>query len=110
MSDLLVVRGIKPAEARPLLGAWAAAQKWVKSAELRDAWEPQELEINGRNAVAFMRGKHKDDLAGLVRFLQEHGGQVVHMMLHRRPVDRVEEDLAGWASRRAGRRTLPPSS
>jgi hypothetical protein len=31
--------------------------------------------------------------------LQEHGGQVIHVMLHRRPVDRVEVDLAEWASR-----------
>lgn len=105
MSDLLVVRGIDATRTRPLLNAWAAVRKWVRSAELRDAWEPQELEINGRNAVTFMRGKHKGDLAALVLLLQEHGGRVVHLMLHRRPVDRVEEDLAAWASRRSGRRT-----
>lgn len=105
MSDLLVVRGIDGPTARPLLQAWAASQAWVNSVELRDAWEPQELEINHRNAVAFIRGKHKRDLAALVLLLQEHGGQVIHVMLHRRKVDRVEEDLGEWASRQT-----PPST
>jgi hypothetical protein len=105
MSDLLVVRGIDAAAARPLFEAWAAPREWVRSVELRDAWEPQELEINRRNAVVFTRGKHKGDFAALVLLIQEHGGRVIHLKLHRRTVDRMEEDLGEWASRRVNRAT-----
>jgi hypothetical protein len=74
----------------------------VRSVELRDAWEPQQLEINGRDAGAYMKGKHKGDLAELVLLIQEHGGRVVHLMLHRSTVERYEEDLIEWACRRTG--------
>jgi hypothetical protein len=103
MSDFLLVRGIDAASARPLLEEWAAKRKWVRSVELRDAWEPQELEINRRNAVVFMRGKHKDDLAALVVLIQEYGGRVVHLMLHRSRAQRSEQDLGEWASSRTRR-------
>jgi hypothetical protein len=100
MSDFLLVRGIDANAARPLFDAWKAARKWVRSVELRDAWEPQELEINHRNAIAFMRGKHKDELAALVLLIQEHGGRVVHLMLHRSTAERSEQDLGEWATHR----------
>lgn len=105
MSDLLVVRQIDDAAARPLLDSWAATREWVRSVELRDAWDTQELEINRRNAVFYKRGKHRDDLAALVLLLQEHGGRVVHLSLHRRPAETVEVDLGEWASHQAQRNT-----
>lgn len=98
MSDLLLVRGIKASVIRPLFEAWALPRKWVQSVELRDRWEPQELEINRRNAVGFMRGKHRDDLAELVLLIQESGGQVVHLTLRRSTVEHLEHDLGEWAS------------
>jgi hypothetical protein len=97
MSDLLLVRGIDVTAARPLFDLWKANRKWVRSVELRDAWEPQQLEINGRDAGALMRGKHKGDLADLVLLIQANGGHVVHLMLHRSNAERSEEDLADWA-------------
>jgi hypothetical protein len=113
MSDWLLVRGIDATSATPLFEAWAATRKWVRAVELRDGWEPQELEINRRNAVVFMRGKHKDDLAALVLLIQQHGGRVVHLMLHRSTVERSEQDLGEWASRRTSigipkSREIPP--
>jgi hypothetical protein len=47
-----------------------------------------------------MNGKHKDDLAALVFLIQESGGRVIHLMLHRSTVERLEKDLDEWASRR----------
>jgi hypothetical protein len=105
MSDFLLIRGIDANAARPLFDGWKANRKWVRSVELRDAWEQQQLTINGRDAVVFMAGKHKADLAELVLLLQAHGGRVIHLMLHRSTADRIEEDLGEWASRRSKRYT-----
>ena len=102
MSDFVLVRGIDAAAARPLLDTWKAKRKWVRSVELLDAWEPQQLQINGRDAVGYMKGKHKADLAELVLLIQENGGNVVHLRLHRSRAERPEEDLGEWASRRNG--------
>ena len=99
MSDFLLVRGIDATAARPLFDAWKASRKWVRSIELRDAWEPQQLEINGRAAVGYMKGKHKAELADLVLLIQDNGGRVVHLKLHRSQAERLEEDLGEWASR-----------
>jgi hypothetical protein len=99
MSDFLLVRGLDAVAALPLFDSWRVSRKWVRSVELRDVYEAQELEINGRNAVAFMRGKHKADLADLVLLLHDHGGRVVHLMLHRSTVERCGQDLEKWARR-----------
>ena len=99
MSDFLFVRGIDAAATRPLFDAWKSTRKWVRSVGLRDSWEPQALEINRRNAMTFTVGKHKVDLAHLVLLIQERGGRVIHSILHRRPVDRLEEDMGEWAIR-----------
>jgi hypothetical protein len=80
-----------------LFDAWKASRKWVRSVELRDTWDPQQLEINARDACAYLRGKHKPDLAELVILVQEHGGRVIHLMLHRSAAERMEEDLGEWA-------------
>lgn len=103
MSDFLLVRGIDASAVRSLFDSWKANRKWVRSVGLRDAWEPQQLEINGRDAVAYLRGKHQADLADLVLLIQAHGGHVIHLMLHRSEVERREEDLGEWACRRANR-------
>ena len=105
MSDFLLVRGIDETTARRLFDGWKTTRKWVRSVEMRDAWEPQQLEINGRDAVHCMKGKHKADLADLVLLIQENGGRVIHLMLHRRNAERIEEDLGEWASRRTSRCT-----
>src|SRR5262245_6398741 len=97
MSDFLLVRGIDPAAARPVFDSWKANRKWVRSVELRDAWEPQQLEINGRDAGNYMTGKHKAQLAELILLIQQSGGRVIHLMLHRRAAERIEEDLGEWA-------------
>ena len=99
MSDFLLVRGIDTEATRPLFDTWKATRKWVRAVGLRDAWEPQQLEINGRDACNYMRGKHKSDLAELVLLIQEHGGRAVHLMLHRSVAERIEEDLGEWARR-----------
>ena len=93
MSDLLLVRGIDASTARPIIASWKMNRNWVRSVELRNAWEPQQLEINGRNAVAFMKGKHKAELAEFVLLIESHGGSVIHLMLHRSTAERCEEDL-----------------
>jgi hypothetical protein len=79
MSDFLLVRGIDETSARRLFDGWKATRKWVRSVEMRDAWEPHELEINRRNAVHYMKGKHKAELANLVLLIQENGGRVIHL-------------------------------
>ena len=97
MSDLLVVRGIDAAAARGSLDEWAASREWVRSVTLRDAWEPQQLEINRRCALKYKHGKHKLELAELVLRLAECGAQVIHVMLHRHTQERAEQDLWEWA-------------
>jgi hypothetical protein len=94
MSDLMLLRGINAAAAKPLLDAWRKGRKWVRKIELRDAWEPQELEINGRNGLCYMQGKHKEELADLILLLEDNGGQVIHLKLHRSLAERIEEDLS----------------
>jgi hypothetical protein len=104
MSNFLLVRGIDASAVQPLFDAWKAPRQWVRCVELRDAWELQQLEINGRNANAFLQGKHKAELAELVLLIQEHGGQVIHLSLVGKS-ERYEEDLGEWASRRTSRPT-----
>ena len=99
MSDFLLVRDIDAAAARRTFDVWKANRKWVRSIDLRDVWGPQQLEINGRDAGMYMRGKHKADLAELVILIQQHGGRVIHLMLHRGAAERIEEDLDAWARR-----------
>jgi hypothetical protein len=60
------------------------------------------LEINGRDAGAYMKGKHRAELAELILLLSENGGRVIHLMLHRSQAERIEEDLLDWARREAG--------
>jgi hypothetical protein len=99
MSDFLLVRGINAVALQPLIDKWQASRKWVRSVSLREAWEPQQLEINSRDACAYMRPKHKADLAELVLLIQTHGGRVTHLMLHRSVAERIEEDVGEWARR-----------
>jgi hypothetical protein len=94
----MLLRGLNATTAKPVLDAWKRHRRWVRSIELRDAWEPQELEINGRSGVNYRKGKHKAELADLILLLHDCGGQVIHLMLHRQP-ERIEEDLTEWASR-----------
>jgi hypothetical protein len=103
VSDFLLVRGIDATAARGAFEAWKAGRAWARSVELRDGWEPQELEINRRNAVAHLTGKHRAELAELVLMIQDRGGRVIHLMLHRSAAERVEEDLGEWATRHAAR-------
>ena len=93
MSDLLVVRGIDASAARLALDEWALSRQWVKSVDLRDRWESQELEINSRNAIAFVRGKHRAELMALVELLRAHQAQVVHVMWRRSGSKREEQVL-----------------
>lgn len=104
MSDFLLVRGIDRTEAKRVLDAWKATHKWVRSVELSDVWEPQHLKINGRDAIVYMTGKHKVDLAGLILLILQSGGHVVHLMLHRREAERIEEDLGEWALKKSAKR------
>jgi hypothetical protein len=92
MSDFLIVRGIDALTAQPLLDAWKATRQWVRTVELRDSLEPRELEINRKNAIVFLKGKHKRDLMALVSLIQERGGRVVHLM-ERGESERIEQDL-----------------
>jgi hypothetical protein len=102
MSDLLVIQGTDAITAQAVLDAWARGRAWVRSATTRDAWEPLQLEINGRNARGYMQGKHKFELAELVRAFGEVGGRVVHVMLHRAGYERSERNLAEWADQAGG--------
>jgi hypothetical protein len=102
MSDFLLIRGLDVAELRPLLDAWKKPHKWVRSVDVHTRWEPQQLEINGRDAGAYMKGKHRAELAELILLLSENGGRVIHLMLHRSQAERIEEDLLDWARREAG--------
>ena len=99
MSDFLIVRGIEPLGLRVVFETWRAGRKRVKSIEVRNAWELQELEINRRNVVKHKQGKHKLDLAQLVVLIQLAGGCVIHVKLHRSRGRRIEEDLSEWARR-----------
>jgi hypothetical protein len=101
MSDLLVIRGMNAEPANRLLEQWAQSRPWARSAEVHQRWEPGELEINGHNAMKFMRGKHKQELAELILLLERAGARVVHVML--RDDHRAEEDLGEWASRETNR-------
>jgi len=92
MSDFLIVRGIDTLTAQPLLDAWKAARQWVRTVELRDSLEPWELEINRKNAIVFLKGKHKHDLMALVSMIHDRGGRVVHLM-ERGESERIERDL-----------------
>jgi hypothetical protein len=102
MSDFFLVRGIDTAVAHSVFAAWKVTRKWVRSVELVDVWEPQHLEINRRDAIFYMVGKHKVDLAQLVLMIQEHGGHAIHLKLRRNP-ERIEEDLGAWAIHRMRR-------
>ncbi len=99
MSDLVLVRGIDQTAAQPLFDAWKKDREWVRSIELQRRWEPQELEINGHAAVKYLTGKHKSEFAELVLLIDGRGGQVIHLMLHRREGERLEQDLVQWATR-----------
>jgi hypothetical protein len=66
MSDYLIIRGIEPERANDLLAKWAKPRQWARNADVRRAWDPQELFINDRNAIRFMKGKHKQELISRV--------------------------------------------
>jgi hypothetical protein len=55
------------------------------------------LQINGKNAYHFMRGKHKHEVAELILTISRLGGTVLHIAL--RDADRFETELAEWAAR-----------
>jgi hypothetical protein len=95
--DFLLVRGIDEVAARPLLDAWKAAHKWVRSVDLVDYWCPQHLVINNREAVKYLKGRYQDDLADLVALLEENGGCVIHLTANREKPEASEEDLSRWA-------------
>jgi hypothetical protein len=97
MSDYWILRGIDASDARPVFEAWTAKKRWVRSVELRNGYELQELEINRKPAGNYQKGKHKVELAELVVLLQKHGGRVIHVMLHRHVAERLEEDMSDWA-------------
>jgi hypothetical protein len=107
MSDYLIIRGIQPARANNVLGEWAKPRRWAREADVRRAWDPQELFINGRNAIRLMKGKHKQELAELVLLLAQHGASAVHVML--RDDQRLEVDLGEWAGRITNRGNGPAS-
>ena len=101
MSDFILVRGLDKSSLRPLFDAWKANRKWVRTVDVETRWEPQQLEINGHDAVAYMKGKHRAELAELIVLIHANGGQVIHLMLHRSKAERIEEDLLAWAQRHA---------
>jgi hypothetical protein len=94
--EFLLVRGIDEVAARPLLDAWKAVHKWVRSVNLLDIWYPQHLVINSREAVKYLKGRHQDDLADLVALLEENGGRVIHLTANREKPEELEEDLSRW--------------
>jgi hypothetical protein len=107
MTDFLQVRGLASDAVRTVLATWKASRNWVRSVELVDVNEPQHLEINRRDAIFFMRGKHKFDLADLILLIQGAGGRAIHLKLHRRIAPRIEEDLGEWALKQAGKTRSP---
>ena len=101
MSDLLTIRGIDTEAANEFLRAWARSKPWARSAQVCRRWEPAELEVGGRNAIRFMKGKHKRELAELVLALGHAGGQLIRVKL--RDDQRLEQDLGDWARRTLAR-------
>lgn len=107
--DFLLVRGIDQVAARPLLDAWKAAHKWVRSIYFVDICYPQTLFINGRDAVKYLKGRQQDDLADLVALLEENGGRVIRLTANREKPEESEEDLGRWAEEnRRARGSSPP--
>jgi len=70
MSDYLEIITNNDNNVAEILNSWTKNTEWIKSAKINECYQ-NELYINGRSGITYLKGKHKNYFLALLSELQQ---------------------------------------